>query len=59
MTQRRIDALFVELTGENGLRTRAFLEDHGYACHLFTANGKLVPAKTLPEDANGLFLPAA
>ena len=59
LRQRRIDALFVELTGENGLRVRTFLEEQGYACHLFTAGGKLVPTKTPPEHTNGLFLPTA
>lgn len=58
LTKRRIGALYVELSGDNGRRIREYLGTKGYGCHLFDRGGKLRPASDeLPDHTNGLFLP--
>jgi FkbM family methyltransferase len=53
---QQIKALYVELSGENGLRIREYLQTFGYQCHLFNPQGKLYVPTQLPNHTNGLFL---
>jgi FkbM family methyltransferase len=55
---KRIKALYVELTGANGVRVRKYLAGLGYQCFLLGNHGSMVAADVLPAHTNGLFLPA-
>ncbi|HEY9851391.1 MAG TPA: FkbM family methyltransferase [Leptolyngbyaceae cyanobacterium] len=56
LREKRIKAIYAELSGENGKRVRNYLSEFGYSCYLFNANGKLYIASELPNHTNGLFL---
>jgi FkbM family methyltransferase len=57
LSEKRIRALYVELSGDNGPRVREYLAPFGYSCYLFNKNGKVLKPTELPEHTNGLFLP--
>jgi Fe-S oxidoreductase len=57
LKERRIRAIYAELTGENGQQIRDYLATFDYHCHLFNHNGKLYTPSELPAHTNGLFLP--
>ena len=57
LKERRIRAIYAELTGENGQQIRDYLATFDYHCHLFNRNGKLYTPSELPAHTNGLFLP--
>jgi len=58
LKEKRIRALYVELTGENGLRIREYLSKLGYQCYQFTRYRRhLVKEKNPLDWGNGLFLP--
>lgn len=57
LKEKRIRAIYAELTDENGQRIREYLTTFGYCCHLFDRNGQLYTPSELPAHTNGLFLP--
>jgi FkbM family methyltransferase len=56
LSGHQIEAIYVELRGENGCAIRDFLKSLGYQCHIFSSGGRLLLPDRLPEDTNGLFL---
>ncbi|MEP0885046.1 FkbM family methyltransferase [Trichocoleus sp. ST-U3] len=57
LKEKRIRAIYAELSGDNGQRVRDYLSAFGYRCHLFDRNGKLYTPSQLSNHTNGLFLP--
>jgi FkbM family methyltransferase len=57
LKHKRIKAIYAELTGENGDRVRAYLDNLGYSCHLISSQNRLYQPDLLPGHTNGLFLP--
>ncbi len=57
LTEHRIRALYVEMSGANGLRIKNYLAEFGYHCHFFSRREKLFKSETWPDHTNGLFLP--
>jgi FkbM family methyltransferase len=55
---KQIKALYVEMTGNNGLRIREYLSTLNYRCHLFSSKGQLHIPTQFPDHTNGLFLPS-
>jgi FkbM family methyltransferase len=58
LSERRIRSLYIELRGDNGRMIRDFLGRFGYDCRLFNWTGSLYSPIDLPEESNGLFMPA-
>ena len=56
LKQKRIKALYVEITGDNSKRVRDYLGQFGYKCYLFKSTGKLYQPVEFPSHTNGLFL---
>jgi len=57
LQDRSIRAIYAELGFGNGPAIVAYLGKRGYRCGLFDRRGRLHPPSTLPDHANGLFLP--
>lgn len=57
LKEHRINALYVELSGENGKRVREFLSNMGYSCYLLDWHGAPYNCSNLPHHVDGLFLP--
>lgn len=57
LKQKRIKAIYAELTGKNGDQVREYLGDLGYSCHLIDSQNHLYQPDQLPGHTNGLFLP--
>ncbi len=58
LEERRIQALYVELDGDNGKQIREFLGRFGYRCFGLDGSGGLVKEDTSIHHTNGLFLAA-
>ena len=56
LKQKKIKALYVEITGDNSKRVRDYLGQFGYKCYLFKSTGKLYQPVEFPSHTNGLFL---
>ena len=57
LRQKRIKALYVEISGENSQKVRDYLSQFGYQCYLFEPSGKIYKPAKFPVHTNGLFLP--
>lgn len=57
LQEKRIRALYVEISGENSQKVREYLNSFGYQCFLFKPNGKIYQPQNFPTHTNGLFLP--
>lgn len=57
LKQKRIKALYVEISGENSQKVRDYLSQFGYQCYLFNPDGTTYRPTKFPIHTNGLFLP--
>lgn len=57
LSEKRIRAIYAELSGPNGVKVREYLSSFGYECYLLEQNHLYRPNQ-LPDHTNGLFLPA-
>jgi FkbM family methyltransferase len=57
LKEKRIKALYVEISGDNSQKVRDYLSLLGYQCYLFKPNGTLHQPSKFPGHTNGLFLP--